>query len=258
MGAVQGQSGGFLLCGAWDDDNPVRFNYIGTPERMLGGSSENRDQEMTDMSASTRNRSRHQTPSDGVTIIQGIFQMGKSIVFVEYNPKDVDNVSSLHDGQCIICMDNPVDIKLKPCDHCICRKCWNRITEIQGPICPHCRGFIDTISTRSPSLTPMVTSIIFTHSKDSPQVDHDLEFPSRSRSRRTISRDVRKYKSHQKETEQILEDLDDSTSESEELGVPEQQPPQEHVPQQKRTSDINLRRLSKWFVKNKDAQGRGA
>jgi len=266
MGAGQSQNGGFHLCGACDDDSPVRFNYIGTPERMFAVDSSDdqtrsRDQEMTDVSNNNHIRPR-QTSSDSMRIIQGIFQMGERIIFVEYDPKDVENASSLHDGQCIICMHNEVDLTLLPCRHSICHECWNKIHKNQGPKCPHCRGYINTIRTKSPSLTPMVTNIIFSHKKQDPQADHPSGFfPSHSRPvekysgpSRTISR--RTARSHQEETERILEDLDDSTSDSDGHGA--QEPPQEHVPQQKRTSDINLRRLSKWFVKNKDAQGRGA
>merc|ERR1719350_159662 len=164
--------------------------------------------------------------------------MSQRFVVVEYVPEDVENASSLHDYQCNICMDKPKDLTLLPCRHSICRDCWNNITHHQGPKCPTCRKWITTIRTKSPSICPNIGGLYFSlNSTQQP----------RSAPSRTISR------------RQTKTNISESTSESSDSEDGEASEGETFV-REKRTSDINLRRLSKWYVNNtkRFSQGRGA
>jgi len=241
-----------------------------------------------------------ETPS--VQMITGYFVMserdrseGHRFVMIEYDPKAVEEASSVHDNQCRICFDNTIDIALHPCQHTMCHSCWNKIDQKPGR-CPWCRLWISTIRTKSRSITPFPTGIHFATSRCAPSRTHSRRAPHHEVSdeessdvneepanpylltSRTYSRRPQAGVSDQEETPDRNDD-ENSGGESfpEELAIYPRRSQENNLEdkdsteeesflsedlefvQEKRPSELNLRRLSSWFVKTKPQnQLRGA
>lgn len=61
----------------------------------------------------------------------------------ETNGSNIANSESEEDAECMICMDNAVEVVLPDCNHAFCRKCLDEWTAV-SKTCPMCRSITES------------------------------------------------------------------------------------------------------------------